>query len=102
MATLSFREFLRSKGASFIHVKPTSKMGYQGVEFAVKKGSPSLGICFFSKAVREDHIPTDAELAANIDNYFVYETVTESGIGGYTIGFPPAEFTVNEGVEVTL
>lgn len=100
--TTSFREFLRSKGAHFIHVKPTAKLGYQGVEFAVKKGAPSLGICFFSKAVREDHIPSDAELAANLDGYYVYNTTTETGVAGYTIGFPPAEFAVNEGVEVTL
>lgn len=102
MATLSFREFLRSKGARFIHVKPTPHAGYQGVEFAVKKGAPSLGICFFSKALREQGVPTTAELAAHLDDYFIYDTVTASGVAGYTIGKAPAEFNVTEGVEVTL
>lgn len=100
--TTSFRDFLRSKGAKFINVKKTANLGYEGVEFTSQKGAPSMGICFFSKALREQGVPSTAELAAHLDDYFIYETITTSGVAGYTIGKAPAEFNVTEGVEVTL
>lgn len=99
---MNFADFLRSKGAKFINVKKTQNLGYEGVEFTTQKGAPSMGICFFSKALREQGIPTTAELAAHLTDYYVYDTVTESGAAGYTIGKAPAEFNVTEGVEVTL
>ena len=84
---LTIREFLRSKGANFINCKKTQKLGYEGMEFG-KKGMPSFGICFFSKAIRESgSIPTNADILAHLDDtYAVYDTVTESGIPGYTLG----------------
>lgn len=99
---MNFADFLRSKGAKFINVKKTASLGYEGVEFTSQKGAPSMGICFFSKALRQEGIPTTAELAAHLTDYYVYDTVTDSGVAGYTIGKAPAEFNVTEGVEVTL
>lgn len=99
---MSFADFLRSKGAKFINVIRTQKLGYEGVEFAACKGSVSMGICFFSEAVRKEGIPTTAELAKRLNDYFIYDTVTASGVSGYTIGKAPAELSVTEGVEVEL
>lgn len=99
---MNFADFLRSNGAKFINVKRTANLGYAGVEFTSHKGAPSMGICFFSKALREQGIPTTDELAAHLTDYYVYDTVTESGVAGYTLGKAPAEFAVNEGVEITL
>ena len=97
----SLREFLRSKGANFIHCKKTQKLQYEGMEFG-KKGMPSFGICFFSKAIRESgSIPTDEELKAHLDDkYAVYDTVTDSGVAGYTLGYMGE--TMQEGAEITL